>query len=339
MKRPAAAKRKLQEVVPAEKPVEEEARPPPREIPCGELSLGEPLSHFDAACSIDELDFQARRIGFDANSFLEKGYAVLNPLWSPEEVSTAAAAAHQVRRTKGRDSNNEFVCLRPNIRNQRSEKLMLFSLINRYIPFLHQLLDGFLLPGHNSAPYDHHNQVQVAVKQPNFEGYADLQGMRSPNIGHVDQTISRQKTQGQPIANYSVLFGVVLGGETGTRDDAGNLWLAPGSHRKLQEAFCKFDGPIGWQTDIAAKYLGDEAPAMVPVRASPGQAIIMHHQTIHGVGPNHADQARVNVYFRVTASGRGAGKKVHYPEAMRDITKESPHLRQLAARQKRRKKI
>ena len=28
----------------------------------------------------------------------------------------------------------------------------------------------------------------------------------------------------------------------------------------------------------------------------------MHHQTIHGVGPNHADQARVNVYFRVTAS-------------------------------------
>ncbi|OLQ10445.1 hypothetical protein AK812_SmicGene5847 [Symbiodinium microadriaticum] len=217
MKRPAAAKRKLREI-----------------------------AHFDATCSLDELDFQARRIGFDANAFLEKGYAVLKPLWSPEEwVSLPGTFVVMVLELW----NNKFVCLRPNIRNQRAEKLMLFSLINREYPLL---------------------KVQVAVKQPNFEGYADLQGMTSPNIGHVDQTISRQKR------------------------------FADNSHvERLQSlGYSGLHSP----QDIAAKYLGDEAPAMVPVRASPGQAIIMHHQTIHGVGPNHADQARVNVYFRVTAS-------------------------------------
>ena len=34
----------------------------------------------DAACSLDELDFQARRIGFDANAFLEKGVVTSSSL-------------------------------------------------------------------------------------------------------------------------------------------------------------------------------------------------------------------------------------------------------------------
>ena len=32
-----------------------------------------PLRSFDAACSLDELEKEARRIGFDANAFLQNG--------------------------------------------------------------------------------------------------------------------------------------------------------------------------------------------------------------------------------------------------------------------------
>ena len=57
------------------------------------------------------------------------------------------------------------------------DKLLLFSpalqpklgpaflrLLNRYVPFLHQLLGGIMLPGSNGSPYGHHNQLQLAVK-------------------------------------------------------------------------------------------------------------------------------------------------------------------------------
>lgn len=37
-------------------------------------------------------------------------------------------------------------------------------LLNRYVPFLHQLLGGIMLPGSNGSPYGHHNQLQLAVK-------------------------------------------------------------------------------------------------------------------------------------------------------------------------------
>lgn len=291
--------------------------------------LGEPISNYDAKCSIAALRKEAKRVGFDAQAYLQNGYCVLSPVWSAKEIQEAHEAAQRVRfMSTSSDGKGEFVFLRG---SSTPDKLALFSLLNRYIPFLHQLLGGIVLPNSDKSPYAHHNQVQVALKTPGFKGYKPLEQMSSSRVGHIDQSTARQNPPGKPSSNYSVLFGVVLSGDTAHRSDAGNLYLAPGSYKKLASAFQKLEGPkIPWYPNIAEKYLGKEDPKMEAVRAGPGQAIIMHHQTVHGVGPNHSETDRLNVYFRITARGRPRGKKTSYPQAMRDPFLETPLLKTLA---------
>eukprot|EP00931_Biecheleriopsis_adriatica_P056108 TRINITY_DN33252_c0_g1_i1.p1 TRINITY_DN33252_c0_g1~~TRINITY_DN33252_c0_g1_i1.p1 ORF type:complete len:358 (-),score=39.83 TRINITY_DN33252_c0_g1_i1:140-1213(-) len=213
------------------------------------------------------------------------------------------------------------------------DKLILFSLLNSYLPFLHQLLCGIKLPASDMAPYGHHNAIQLAIKKPGYPGYDKLENMPDAFVGHIDQSASKQK-DGTNTTNYSVLFGIVLAGATGDRDDAGNLYVAPRSYRHLADAFNKFEGDIAWygekKISIAKKYLQDTAPGMKAVRVKPGQCIVMHHQTIHGVGPNCTSTDRVVIYFRVTSEKRPDGKKNCYPEAMRDPTLETPNIHPLA---------
>ncbi|CAK9104213.1 unnamed protein product [Durusdinium trenchii] len=290
--------------------------------------LGKPISHYKAECNLKSFRKEAKRVGFDAQAYLENGYCILRPLWRDKEVQLALAAAQRVRSgSRSSDNQGEFVFLRG---SSTPDKLLLFSLLNRYLPFLHQLLEGIVLPGSNNSPYGHHNQVQVAVKRPGFEGYTDLARMSSSRVGHIDQSSAKQTPPGKPTSNYSVLFGVVLSGETKTRSDAGNLYLAPGSYQKLAKAFQAFQGKVPWHPNITEHYLGEEDPKMEAVRASPGEAILMHHQTVHGVGPNHSNTDRVNVYFRITASGRPDGLKTSYPKAMREPLLETPLLQTLA---------
>eukprot|EP00913_Durusdinium_trenchii_P000929 g858.t1 len=99
--------------------------------------LGKPISHYKAECNLKSFRKEAKR-----NDLQQSG-----------------------------DNQGEFVFLRG---SSTPDKLLLFSLLNRYLPFLHQLLEGIVLPGSNNSPYGHHNQVQVAVKRPGFEGYTDL---------------------------------------------------------------------------------------------------------------------------------------------------------------------
>ena len=151
------------------------------------------------------------------------------------------------------------------------------------MPFLHQLLGGIVLPGSDGSPYGHHNQLQLAIKKAGFEGYASLARMASSRVGHIDQSSARQRPAGRPTSNYSMLLGVVLNGETKHRGDAGNLplgatnrwsfmpvfrgfstislqifvgfpasrprngrFLAPGSYKKLAEAFRETEGDVLW---------------------------------------------------------------------------------------------
>ncbi|CAE8688165.1 unnamed protein product [Polarella glacialis] len=147
--------------------------------------------------------------------------------------------------------------------------------------------------------------------------------MSSSLVGHIDQP-SKKQIAGKAAANYSLLLGVVLSGDTASRSDAGNLFVALRTHTMLAEAFRKTEGPVPWW--------------MKAVRAKPGQAILMHHQTVHGVGPNHSDEDRVNIYFRITSKGRPEGKLLSHPEAMRDPLRETPLLRELAEAQQQKRK-
>eukprot|EP00928_Gymnodinium_smaydae_P021499 TRINITY_DN18390_c0_g1_i1.p1 TRINITY_DN18390_c0_g1~~TRINITY_DN18390_c0_g1_i1.p1 ORF type:complete len:325 (-),score=27.74 TRINITY_DN18390_c0_g1_i1:85-1059(-) len=295
-----------------------------------------PTSVYSKPLNLRSLVSEADRVGFNAKAYISKGYTIMRkPALSERELSEALAAALRVRsNSKASDNEGEFVFLRD---QSSPDKLQLFALLNAYVPLLHQLFGGIKLPGSNMAPYAHHNQVQVAIKKPGFEGYDKIEKMHAKGAlsGHVDQPAAKQSPPGQTARNYSALLGICLSGDTHRRDDAGNLFVAPGSHNMLAEQFRKFDGPIPWHLDIAEKYLnGKKPPRMEAVRAGVGQAVLMHHQTIHAVAPNHSDKARVMIYFRITAQHRPDGNLLSYPAAMRDTLKETPRLRELAAHQK-----
>jgi len=276
---------------------------------------------------VDTFAVEAERFGFDASSYLTHGFTVLQqPMLSDEELVEATAVA---RRVRFGGSNGEFVFLR---HQANEDKRTLFALLYRYLPLLNQMFGGGVrLPFSDKAPYSHHNQVQVAIKQPGFEGYDQLANMYCSDVGHIDQPLQRQ-VPGRKAHNFSASFGIVLNGATSDRDDAGNLFVAPGTHMQFADKFQRLDGDPLWYPKIARHYF-DRMPRMQAVRARPGQAILMHHQTIHGVAPNNSDQDRVHLYFRLTACGRPAGRINSYPEAMRDPTLETPLLRSLAAKQ------
>jgi len=263
---------------------------------------------------------------------LRQGFTVLQePQLSVMELEEALAVARRVRyNSTASDGQGEFVFLRE---TTSEDKRKLFALLYRYLPLLNALFPkGVRLPFSDKAPYAHHNQIQVALKQPGFAGYDELANMYSASVGHIDQPKKRQTPPGKKQCNYSALFGIVLNGSTADRDDAGNLFVAPGTHVQFAEKYKALSGDPLWYPDIANKYFA-EPPRMQAVRARPGQAILMHHQTVHGVGPNSSDQDRVHVYFRLTACARPPGRVESYREAMLDPTLETPLLRALAQMQ------
>ena len=285
-----------------------------------------PRSTCEERINLKTLAREAERFGFNAHEYLSDGYTVLkNPILSEAERTEALAVALRVRQK----SQGEFVSMRR--KDCERDKRVLFALINKYLPFLHQLFSGIQLPGSDWAPYAHHNNLQVAIKKPGFEDYS-LEQIYSAKIAHIDQPHARQNPEGKKLCNYSALFGIVLNGATASRDDAGNLFVAPGSHNKMAEAFQKLDDTPTWCKRMEEQYL-DHVPEMIAVRAQPGQAVLMHHQTIHAVGPNQSDQDRVHIYFRITAAGRPGGNRNSYREAMLDTTRETPLLKQLSEQQ------
>ena len=282
-----------------------------------------PILTFKAPIALQTFAIEAERVGADLRSFAVEGYTVLKTqILSEAERTEALAAAMRVHQKNNRQ--NEFVAMRS--KDVEKDKRVLFALLNKYIPFLHQLFSGIRLPGSDWSPYAHHNNIQIAIKKPGFQDYS-LEEMYSARVGHIDQPHARQKPEGKKFCNYSALFGIVLDGATATRDDAGNLFVAPRTHNEFAKAFQKLDDTPAWYERMEEHYL-DRVPEMIAVRAQPGQAILMQNQVIHAVGPNHSDQDRVHIYFRITAADRPRGSLISYREAMLDTTYEAPLLKQ-----------
>ena len=273
----------------------------------------------------------ALKLGFDAQAYLRDGVSVLrNQILSADELAQAVDAAIRVRATSSGSIDNEFIFLRP---GSNDDQKVLFSLINKYAQFLTALLGSVKLPGSDGSPYQHHNQLQIAIKRAGFAGYAPLEKMANPGLGHIDQSVKRQ-FEGCACANYSCLLGICLQGKT-MNEDAGNLYVSKGSHKELERAFASTEGDIGWSPSILAKYGISCAAPLTPVLLNPGQAVLMQYQTVHGIGPNNTDTDRIQIYFRVTADGRPSGCKIHYPAAMRNVSLELPGLVAAVAKKRR----
>ena len=274
---------------------------------------------------------ESLKVGFDAQAYLRDGVSVLkNQVLSADELARAVNAAIRVRATSTGSIDNEFIFLRP---GSNDDHKVLFSLMNKYSKFLTALLGGVKLPGSDGSPYQHHNQLQIAIKKAGFRGYERIEKMSNPGLGHIDQTVKRQ-IEGCACANYSCLLGICLEGKT-MGEGGGNLYVSKGSHKELERAFAVTDGDIGWSPKILAKYGISRTAPLTPVLLSPGQAVLMQYQTVHGIGPNITDTDRIQIYFRVTADARPQGCKIHYPAAMRNVSLEMPGLVAAVAKKKR----
>jgi len=99
----------------------------------------------------------ALRVGFDAQAFLRDGVSVLqNQMLSSDELRWAIVAARRARMTSSGSIDNEFIFLRP---GSDSDQRMLFSMLNKYVPFLIALLGRVKLPGSDDSPDQHRNQL------------------------------------------------------------------------------------------------------------------------------------------------------------------------------------
>ena len=56
--------------------------------------LGQPISCYDAKCSLRSLRKEANRVGFDAKAYVDSGYCVLRALWSKHEVARRGLEVH-----------------------------------------------------------------------------------------------------------------------------------------------------------------------------------------------------------------------------------------------------
>ena len=272
----------------------------------------------------------ADKLSFSAQKFHDEGYCVIDTGLRAATLAEAVASA----KTVAEKGSERFVRVVGSLDQDRRNLLKLYDGVK---PFLQALYGGAKHPRSDQAPYGVHNMVQVAIREPGAagqDGAKTMGSMKAAAVAHVDQPHKRQSPRGQPICNFSCLVGILLQGDTRDRADAGNLWVSRGSHIELGKAFSELGGEPLFFTPLSDHYLGSNCAAkMEAVRMAPGQAVIAHHQLLHAFGPNKSQTPRVQVYFRITATGRPAGSAICYPAAMRDPFLEMPRLAQLMAQQ------
>ncbi len=141
---------------------------------------------------------------------------------------------------------------------------------------------------------------------------------RRPPGGHIDG-IPNGKNGVPPgtIVSFTLLVGVALSDLPG--EYSGNLSLWPGSHLKLGEWF---------QTHELQELLQSRVPKLdygepLQVRWQVGDAMLVHHLTLHGIAPNLSPNIRYACYYRLHHRQHEAWKR----EVVREIFKEFDGVR------------
>jgi hypothetical protein len=113
------------------------------------------------------------------------------------------------------------------------------------------------------------------------------------------------------IRNFTALVGVYLSDAAG--ENAGNLAVWPGSHRRLED-FYRRRGRKAILEGMPRVDLG------YPVQLKPrsGDAVLCHYQLGHGIAPNFSPHIRYAIYFRLHRVGH---EDVTW-ECMTDIWRE-----------------
>lgn len=213
--------------------------------------------------------------------FAERGFVVVPGVVPPERVAAASQAIDVLteRRPPGPDvRGNHFY-----FPTTEEEPSLLALLTETPAWSIAESLTG---PGTLEVPW----QAQVALNIPPFP--------HRPRIHHIDGY--PPGPDGVPYT-FTMLAGVLMSDQLG--EDAGNLWVWPGTHLTHADYF-REHGPDAFLE--AGGYPPIKLPEPEQIRGRAGDLLLAHYLLGHNIGGNTADAVRRAVYFRVKRSGHSA---------------------------------
>lgn len=141
-------------------------------------------------------------------------------------------------------------------------------------------------------------QVQVALNIPPFS--------HRPGGHHIDGF--PPGPDGRP-GTFTMLAGVLMSDQLA--DDAGNLWVWPGTHLTHARYFHE-NGPDAFFQ--AGGYPPIRLPEAEQIRGRTGDLLLAHYLLGHNIGGNTAAETRRAVYFRM----KRAGHDPHWRQFLQD---------------------
>jgi Phytanoyl-CoA dioxygenase (PhyH) len=144
--------------------------------------------------------------------------------------------------------------------------------------------ESLIEPGRFEAP----EQVQVALNLPPFD--------HRPGGPHIDG-LAPPEPDGRP-GTFTLLVGIFLTDQT--EEDAGNLWVWPGSHMSAA-GYLRERGADALISSIP--YPPVELPEPRQVTGRAGELLLAHYMLGHNIGGNTSAARREVIYFRLRREG------------------------------------
>jgi hypothetical protein len=170
-------------------------------------------------------------------------------------------------------------------------------------PLLAPLIDSDAMPLARSiiadAPFDPPDHVQISRIIPPWP--------HRPGGPHIDG-LTPPEPDGRP-GTFTVLAGLLLTDQTG--ENAGNLWVWPGSHERTA-SYLHAHGPDTLRSCVPYPPIDLGPPRQVTGRA--GDLLLAHYLLGHNMGGNVSEHVREVLYFRL----RRTGHRARWREAVQD---------------------
>jgi len=231
--------------------------------------------------------------------FAERGYIVVPAVLSPREIGAAMTVV------------DDLIAETPPPEGHRGHHFYWPALQPGH-PLLGLLRDGeafdvaeqLIRPGRLEVP----GQAQVALNIPPYP--------HRPGRGHLDGA-TPPEPDGRP-GTFTMLAGLLLSDQT--IENAGNLWVWPGTHR-AHEAYFRDRGPDAL---LPSRGLPDiTLPAPEQVRGRAGDLLLAHYMLSHNIGGNTSPNVRRVIYYRLQREGH----RDRWRDCLRDIWLEFDAIR------------
>ena len=235
----------------------------------------------------------------DKREFAERGYLVVHGVLSRREIDRAMAVV------------DDLIAAAPPPAGHVGHHFYWPALAPGH-PLLGLLLDGaafnvaeqLVRPGRLTAP----RQAQVALNIPPHP--------HRPGRGHIDG-VTPPEDDGRP-GTFTMLAGLMLTDQT--VENAGNLWVWPGTHR-AQEALFRERGP---EALLSSRGLPDIAHGYSEqVFGRAGDLLLAHYLLSHNIGGNTSPNVRRVVYYRLQREGH----RERWGDCIRDLWLEYDAVR------------